>query len=99
MPRNVEFHPYAVKPVHSRPGAGAKDAASAGKPFAQLLAEAEAVRDSVHIKAPAPAPVLKTARTVSGLVAAATGLWHGLGGSGRARRAREDAPETGPLEG
>lgn len=104
MPRPVENHPYAVKPVQSRPGAGAKETATAGRPFAELLAQAEAVQDTVRITAPAAVPGSRNGMSASGLVAAATGLWHGLGGlrlAGRARKGRGAASESGiePSEG
>jgi len=98
MPRHVEYHPYAAKPVQSRPGAGARETATAGKPFAALLAEAEAVRDPVHIRAPAAAPGSRNAMSAGGLVAAATGLWHGLGGLGLHSRARKEAAAAGAGE-
>ena len=34
MPRHVEHNPYAVHPVQSRPGAGAKETATTGRSFA-----------------------------------------------------------------
>jgi len=97
MPRHVEHNPYAVRPVGSRPGAGAKEGTRSGRPFADLLAEAESVRDAVRITAPALAvPDAKGAFTASGLAAAVTVLWHGRGAD-RARRAQpaEESPAPG----
>jgi hypothetical protein len=104
MPRSVENNPYAVRPVHSRPGTGAKEAATAGRPFADLLAEADSVRDSVRLTAPAGAAGLKHSITAGSLAAAAAGLWQGLGGTGgstgrRSRPAGKAAPKSGPEGG
>ena len=115
MARHVEHNPYAVRPARSRPGAGAKEGSrlERDRPFAELLAEAEAVRDAVRITVPlawpAGAPAGKGAISAGLLVAAATGLWYGLSGGiglpGRARRERvatadsAAAPEAPPGRG
>jgi hypothetical protein len=95
MPRHVEYHPYAVQPVQPRPGVDAKESGTPGRPFADLLADAEAVRDPVLITAPAHAAMPgRTTLSAGGLVAAATGLWHGLGGLGLAGRIRKEQAEA-----
>ena len=98
MPRHVELNPYAVRPVSAHSGVGAKGTSTGQPRFAELLAEAERVRDAVDVRGRAagdPAPhaaagarVVAAAATLAGTVA---GMWQGLTlGPWTERRVRRD---------
>ena len=85
MPRHVELNPYAVRPVSAHSGVGAKETRTGQPRFAELLAEAERVRDSVDVRGrTASDPASRTATGTRVVTAAAAlagtvaGIWQGL---------------------
>jgi len=85
MPRHVERNPYAVRPVVAHSGVGAKETSTGQPRFAELLAEAERVRDAVDVRGRSANDSAQWTMAGTGVVAAAAvfagtvaGMWQGL---------------------